>query len=70
MKRKEVRPAKVCGDCIHESACFYAGGGCGTLTNTDATHCVNYDTLSSYLDKYAAIMGYKKEITNDGRENS
>jgi len=64
-KREIVKPHRVCGDCIHENACFYAGGGCGNLTNTDATHCVNFDTLTSYLEKYASIMGYERKETDE-----
>ena len=61
MSRKKNEAHRVCGDCIHESACFYAGGGCGSLTNTDATHCVNFTKLSDYLAKYAPLFGYKKD---------
>lgn len=59
-KKLHEKPARVCGECYHEYACFYAGGGCGTLTNTDATHCVNFETLTEILDKYARIFGYAK----------
>lgn len=60
-KATEKKPSRVCGNCYHESACFYAGGGCGSLTNTDATHCVNYETIKDVLDKYAGIFGYEKK---------
>ena len=61
MKKKTPKPHRVCGECYHEYACFYAMGGCGNLTNTDATNCVNYETLTDILKKYAEIFGYRKE---------
>ncbi|MBQ0037835.1 MAG: hypothetical protein KBS74_04090 [Clostridiales bacterium] len=68
--KKSDKPRKVCGKCYHEYACFYAGGGCGYMTNTDATHCVNYETLTDILEKYAGIFGYVKtgEVSNNAEE--
>lgn len=63
--KQDKKPQKVCGDCYHEHACFYAGGGCGCLTNTDATNCVNYETLTDILEKYAGIFGYDKRKGGD-----
>lgn len=63
-KKPDDKPHRVCGECYHEYACFYAGGGCGFLTNTDATHCVNYETLTDILDKYAKIFGWEKKHEN------
>jgi len=59
--KKNQKPSITCGDCIHEYACFYAMGGCGSLTNTDASHCLNHETITEFLEKYAEIFGYKKE---------
>lgn len=64
-KQSKAKPNRVCGDCYHEYACFYAGGGCGYMTNTDATHCVNYETLMDILEKYAGIFGYTKAKGGD-----
>lgn len=61
-KKSNQKPIRVCGDCYHEYACFYAGGGCGYLTNTDATHCVHFETLTEILDKYAGIFGFKNIV--------
>lgn len=59
-KKTKSTPKRVCGDCIHQIACFYAGGGCGNNDYTDATSCANFDTLASYIGRFAEIMGYKK----------
>lgn len=59
-RAKSKNPARVCGNCYHEYACFYAMGGCGQLTNTDATNCVNYETLTDILDKHARVFGWEK----------
>lgn len=69
MKKKADKHQRTCGDCIHESACFYAGGGCGNLTNTDATHCVNFVTLTDYLAKYAPLFGYVKTADKRGKRH-
>ena len=61
MKRKPKPPTRVCGECFHEYACFYAMGGCGQLTNTDATNCVNYETLDDVLEKYAPVCGWERK---------
>lgn len=66
VKKKPTKPLRVCGECYHEYACFYAMGGCGNLTNTDATHCVNYETLGDILEKYAEACGYqRKAVSNE-----
>lgn len=56
---KPKKPTRVCGNCYHEYACFYAMGGCN-LTNTGATNCVNYETLTDILDKHARVFGWEK----------
>ena len=60
-KAKPKKPARVCGNCYHEYACFYAMG-CGQLTNTDATNCVNYETITDILDKHARVFGWEKSV--------
>jgi hypothetical protein len=55
MKKK---PERVCGDCIHVYAC---SSHCfGNLMDTDATHCVNWETFDGILSKFAKIFGYEK----------
>lgn len=61
MKRKPKPPTRVCGQCFHEYACFYASGGCGWRSNTDATNCANYETLDDVLEKYAPVCGWEKK---------
>lgn len=56
---KKTDAHRTCGDCIHECACFYASGGCGDMTNTDATHCVNFQTIEGFLQRFASIFGYE-----------
>jgi len=46
MKKKKQELKKRCGDCIHLCAC--RAWNLGTLDNTDATHCINYDTLETW----------------------
>ena len=43
----ERRPWRTCGDCIHEYAC--AMWNVGTLQNTDATNCVNFQRLEDLV---------------------
>ena len=57
-KKKTEKPLRVCGDCYHEYACFFASGGCGNRINTDATNCQNFETITEILEKYARIFGY------------
>lgn len=54
-KRKEVKPVRKCGDCIHEAAC--QSWNIGTLSNADATSCINYETLR---ESNAYFIGYRE----------
>ena len=49
---------KVCGNCIHLSACN--GWNHGSMENTNAEHCVNYETLKGSTAYY---IGYS-DATN------
>lgn len=65
INREPTNPVRTCGECYHESACFYAMGGCGSLRRADATHCTNFETLTQILEKYAGVFGYtRKEKDN------
>ena len=44
---KERCPGRTCGDCIHEYACGM--WNVGTLQNTDATNCVNFQRLEDLV---------------------
>lgn len=62
-KHKDIKPIRVCGDCIHECAC--AMWNIGNLHNTDATHCINYETVkmsAAYL--IGKIGGEKGGVEN------
>jgi len=54
MREKKTKPSRTCGECIHEFAC--AMWNVGTLRNTDATHCTNYERLSDFK-KLISQMG-------------
>lgn len=57
---KKNKSFKRCGDCIHLSACSsWNIGNLGGMCNTDATHCVNYETTKSVIEnecKLSAIL--------------
>ena len=54
-KDKYKKSVKVCGDCIHEAACN--SWNIGTLSNADATSCINYETLR---ESNAYFIGYRE----------
>lgn len=41
---KAKTPSRICGDCLHVSACM--AWNSGSLYNTDATHCVNWQSAA------------------------
>lgn len=52
-RKKNKDPAKSCDDCIHENAC--QAWNVGTIHNTDATNCVNHETVK---DSNAYFIGF------------
>ena len=61
-KRNDTKPKKTCGECIHEYAC--AMWNVGSLQNTDATHCTNYETVK---DSAAYLIGKMDGRAEDGK---
>lgn len=64
MARKAKKPAKTCGECIHEYACQAWNIG-GHLHDTDASSCINYETVR---DSAAYYIGYKEGQRDAKRE--
>ena len=60
MVKKKVKNCRTCKDCIHEYAC--QAWNIGTLCNSDASSCVNYETVK---DSTAYYIGYQ-----DGRKET
>lgn len=56
---KKAKPVRKCGDCIHEYAC--AMWHIGSLRNTDATNCTNYETVKMSAAYYLGYVDGKKE---------
>lgn len=53
MKHKmPTKPLRMCADCVHEFACQM--WNIGNLHNTDATNCINYETVK---DTAAYLIG-------------
>ena len=43
--RKPKKPSRICGDCLHVSACMAWNNG--RLYDADATHCVNFQPAAA-----------------------
>lgn len=46
--RKPKTPSRICGDCLHVSACM--AWNSGRLYDADATHCVNWKSAADVVE--------------------
>lgn len=60
---KDKKQKKTCSECIHEYACSM--WTLGNLHNTDATHCVNYETVK---DSAAYLIGRMEGEQNESNQ--
>ena len=58
-RKKNKSPAKSCADCIHENAC--QAWNVGTIHNTDATNCVNHETVKDSNAYFIGFLEGKKQ---------
>lgn len=57
-----VKRGNTCADCIHEYACQM--WTCGTIHNTDAQHCTNYETVKDSTPYFIGLQDGRKSNTN------
>lgn len=63
MAKKNTTPTRTCGECIHEFACGM--WTLGTLRNTDATNCTNYETVRDSAAYLIGKMEAQKQLEGD-----
>ena len=64
-KRETSKPLRTCGECIHEYAC--AMWNVGSLHNTNAMGCANYETVKMSAAYFIGRMDGKQEALAEWR---
>lgn len=54
---------KICSDCVHYHAC--SSWNVGSLYNTNAEHCYNFETVDDIYRIYGIVDLMKRNINND-----